>query len=150
MVPFGNGFFDRRTSPLTFSDGVQADAASYIIFQQGAIIKAQNGSTKNIDYQGTDAATVINSVMAFIEQTGGLIYVKGYTTPYDITATIVIPSNTFFFLEPNAVFKANASLIGTANMFTNFTPVGTNTNIIFQGGIIDGNQANRSGKIVGD
>jgi len=61
--------------------------ASYIIFIDGSIIKAQNGSTGNIDYQGSDAATVIQAAIDAMT-TGGKIFIKAGT--YTINDSITI------------------------------------------------------------
>jgi len=57
------------------------DAASYIIFKDGGLIKAKNCRTGQIEFSGTDAATVIQEALNALPE-GGKLFVKNgvYTT----------------------------------------------------------------------
>jgi hypothetical protein len=62
---------------------------SYTIYTDGTTVYAKNGKTGQIDFSGTDVASIFNNVVNSID-TGGLIYVKKGT--YDFNgATIYIP-----------------------------------------------------------
>lgn len=50
-------------------------AASYVIFKDGSTIKAKNGTTGQIDYSGTDAVIIIQSVNDVLPN-GGVIFFK--------------------------------------------------------------------------
>ncbi len=67
------------------------NTADYIIYQTGTTIAALNGTTGNIDFQGTNAATVINSAINNLP-TGGLIHMKA--GDYTLTAPIQLKSQT--------------------------------------------------------
>jgi parallel beta-helix repeat protein len=122
-----------RTDTLAYPE----QAASYIIWKDGSTISAKNGHTGQIDYSGTDAATVIN--VALNGLTAGRtwkekVLVKGNFT---IVTTISIPSYTI--LEIQGKLKlADSSPIGT------YMLASVNSfNIEIFGGLLDGNMANQ-------
>lgn len=51
-------------------------SASYIIFSEGGVVYARNGKTNQIDFSGTDASTVIQSVIDALRDRGGRILIK--------------------------------------------------------------------------
>ncbi len=65
-----------------------ATTASYIIYNDSGTIKAVNGITRNVDYQGTDASAVIQNV---INKGGGLIHIKAGR--YNLSKGLVVPTN---------------------------------------------------------
>lgn len=67
--------------------------ATYIIYTDGTTIYAVNGTTKNIDYQGTNASTVIQNAITNSNrgQGGGLIHIKA--GQYNLSSGLVCPTN---------------------------------------------------------
>jgi hypothetical protein len=61
-------------------DGSPAGAASYIMFIDGSNYKVRNGKTGEIDYTGTNAGTVLQSVCDAITA-GGQVYIAAGTYP---------------------------------------------------------------------
>lgn len=61
--------------------------ASYIIYQSGGTVYAQNGQTGVNDYSGTDAKTVIQSAL----NAGNVVYIKEGT--YTLTSNLYIANN---------------------------------------------------------
>jgi len=70
----------------------QHEEASYIIFKKDGDVFARNGDTGNIEFSGTDAATVIQNALNAIGQRG-MLFVKG--EGYEINSQITIPGNDF-------------------------------------------------------
>jgi len=66
------------------------DAASYIIFKDGDLIKAKNGRTGQVEFSGADAATVIQQAIDALPN-GGLIFFR--KSNYPITSKIEINNN---------------------------------------------------------
>jgi len=64
--------------------------ASYIIFTDGSMVYAKNGTTGEIEFSGTDAATVIQSAE---DSANGLVFIAEGT--YIITYPILIKRPTF-------------------------------------------------------
>ncbi|MBW2672003.1 MAG: hypothetical protein JRD89_01140 [Deltaproteobacteria bacterium] len=64
--------------------------ASYIVFKEGSTIYAKNGTTGEIDFSGTDAATVMQAAIDALTS-GGVIFIKAET--YYLTAPITIAKN---------------------------------------------------------
>jgi len=61
--------------------------AGYIIVTNGAIISAINGTTGDVKFSGSDAATIIeNSINDLADHNGGLVFIKSGV--YTITSTI--------------------------------------------------------------
>ncbi|RLI82558.1 MAG: hypothetical protein DRP01_09825 [Archaeoglobales archaeon] len=71
------------------------DAASYIIYKEGDLIKAKNGRTGQVEYKDNDAATVMQNVINNADPEGVKIYIKRGT--YVISKTIHI--NKRFIIE---------------------------------------------------
>lgn len=74
--------------------------ASYIIYQSSGTIYAKNGATGTIDYQGTDAATIINQIINSFDISGG-----------PIGGTMFIKEGTYV-LNSSIVLIPKVSLIG--------------------------------------
>jgi len=62
---------------------------TYIVFKEDSKYLARNGKTGVIDYSGTDASTVIQSVIDVLTN-GGLIFIKAGT--YEISSSINVKS----------------------------------------------------------
>lgn len=109
------------------------------------------GST-NADYltDGTaDDVQIQQALDAAASAGGGTVYVKEGT--YDIAALVTIASNVRLMgAGVKTILKASASLSGTSSMIMNSDVSGGNTNIVVSNLAIDGNQANRTGKVVQD
>ena len=81
------------------------DAVSYIIFKDGGLIKAKNGRTGQIEFSGTDAATVIQQALNALTPDRiwkEKVVCKGNFT---VTKSILLPSYTI--LEVHGVLKAS-------------------------------------------
>jgi len=68
--------------------GVREETASYIIFKVGTTYYAKNGETGEIEFSGTDAATVIQSAIDAIGSKGGKIFIKSGV--YEISKPIKV------------------------------------------------------------
>jgi len=75
--------------PLNRTDVLQypEQSASYVIFKSGSTIYAKNGATGQIEFSGTDAATVIQAAINALTS-GGIVYIK--QGKYSIEKTINI------------------------------------------------------------
>jgi len=91
------------------------DIASYIIFKDGDLIKAKNGKTGQVEFSGSDAATVIQQVIdAVYDAGGGRVFIKAGT--YSINSTITLKSNVSLVGEnPNSTI-----LLGTCEPIIEF------------------------------
>jgi len=69
--------------------------ASYIIFKDGDLIMAKNGRTGQIEFSGSDAATVIQSALDALPTEGGKIFIKEGTYKFTTTRTITLYDNTY-------------------------------------------------------
>jgi len=68
-----------------FQDGSLASPASYIVFKDGSTIKARNGKTGQVEFSGTDAATVIQSAIDAMTSGGLLCIADGsYTGSFPV------------------------------------------------------------------
>lgn len=70
-----NGSGSKDVDIVVASSGSSSAAivpASYVIYIDGSVIKAANGTTGNIDYSGTDAYTVIHNAI----NSGDFIFIK--------------------------------------------------------------------------
>ncbi len=87
-----------KAAPSTIIEaGSNVDTASYIIFKDGNMIYAKNGTTGKIEFQGTDASGVINdTVLAMSANGGGTLHIKNAN--YNIAKTLNftgVPSKNF-------------------------------------------------------
>jgi hypothetical protein len=73
-----------QTGTITIEPNSFQTEASYVIFIDGTIIKARNGTTGAIDYSGTDATSVIQSAINALTN-GGKIFIKNSVYPAVIT-----------------------------------------------------------------
>lgn len=92
----------------------------------------------------TDDTAAIQSAI----NDGNIIIIPPGT--YVISDQILIPSNRHIKLMPGAIFfrksntgKQHSNTFNNSNFFANSDPVNGNTNIVIEGGIFDGNQANQ-------
>ncbi len=109
-----------KAQPSTIIEaGSNVDTASYIIFKDGNTIYAKNGTTGKIDYSGTDASTVIQSIVDTLTATGGRIYFKAGV--YRINSTLIIPSTGNIIMEGEN--RYTTQLLGSSTL-TNMIIVG--------------------------
>lgn len=109
------------------------------------------GFSADDDYvcDGTADDVQIQEALDDIAATGGVVHLK--TGTYDLTAIITIPSNTTLEGEGRTtIIKANASFDGTSSMINNSNTSSGNSYIVVKNLSIDGNQANRTGKVLQD
>ena len=96
LAGFGIGRSSAQTQEqIPITKGSFASPASYIIFKDGDLVKAKNGLTGEIEFSGSDAATVIQAVINELTN-GGRIFLRKGT--YNITSTITI-SNPKILIE---------------------------------------------------
>ncbi|MEM2534037.1 MAG: hypothetical protein QXK12_08465 [Candidatus Nezhaarchaeales archaeon] len=69
---------------------------SYLIFKVGNVIYAKNGLTGQIEFSGTDAGTVIQSVINALPDGGKIFFKRGF---YEITSDVVLPIHRTFIFE---------------------------------------------------
>jgi hypothetical protein len=79
--------FGQQLTPVAHAAASGADDFGYLIYLNGTTVNAVNGSTGQIDFTGTDAATVIQSAINSAP-TGSFIMIKPGT--YVINSTITI------------------------------------------------------------
>jgi hypothetical protein len=92
LIVFGGLLFYAENFTKNMQENMQAKttdhigqaSCSYMIFQSGATTYAENCNTSNIDYSGTNPATVINSAIAALTN-GGKVFIKAGT--YTLTTT---------------------------------------------------------------
>jgi len=99
--------------------------ASYIIWKDGSTYYALNGSTGEIDYSGTDAATVIQNAIDSLSGIGGKIILKNplndeYTLSSQISISgsyITIEGENYLvpILKPSDSFPNNTPLISISS-----------------------------------
>jgi hypothetical protein len=66
---------NKLPASLAIPAGAYVEPATYVIYQSGGTIYAVNGITGNVDYSGTDAATVINLALAALSN-GGTLFIR--------------------------------------------------------------------------
>lgn len=93
---------------VNFTDSLN-EPSSYTIYTNGTTTFAKNGTTGTVDYSGTDADAVIQSVATVLQSTnGGLIYIKDGNYPFD--TQLWIYKNTT--VEASYGTKITASMVG--------------------------------------
>ena len=120
------------------------DVASYTIFKEGNIIKAKNGRTGQIEFEDSDASTVINNAIdALPSEHGGRIFIKA--GKYIITDTIVI-DKTHVQLCGEGTYATWLELADNANC--TLLQIGHPTNHLMFNGVFDlslhGNRAHNT------
>ncbi len=114
-----------KAAPTTIIEaGSGVDTASYIIFKDGNTIYAKNGMTGKIEFQGSDAATVINNCITALPSAGGLIHLKRGI--YTISAPITI-------LPKKDQFSANTIIQGEGYGTNLQLAAGATTDVINMG-----------------
>jgi len=94
--------------------GRETEESSYIIFKDGNLYKAKNGTTGCIEFSGADAATVIQSAIDALPAEGGIVFIK--TGNYYITKTLqIFKSNVWLKGEGRA---STLFLAGNVDMIT--------------------------------
>jgi hypothetical protein len=93
LATFSLGYFvgltAAQTGTITIEPGSFTETASYVIWTDGTYVYAKNGVTGAIDFKGTDASTVIQSIIDALSTTrGGIIFIKSGI--YYMTKTITI------------------------------------------------------------
>lgn len=137
--------------------------ASYVIFKDGNQYKAQNGNTEAIDFQGTDASTVIQATVNAINATGtaaigapGSIFIKRLpgTASYVMTTKITgIYPGIFIYsdganLDVTAINDTVFYFGDDARDMTTYTNRAAPTMTGLSGFRVVGAQANTSTKLV--
>jgi parallel beta-helix repeat protein len=108
-----------------------------------------SGSTADYVCDGVADDVGIQAALTTVGVTGGVVFLKQGT--YDLTAALTIPSNvTLAGAGRTTIIKANASFSGTLTMIINSNISSGNSYIVVRDLVIDGNQANRTGKIIQD
>jgi len=121
-------------------DSAVCGCAEYIIYQEGDNICAVNCDTGKIDFQGTNATSVIQSAIDNLSY--GKIFIK--SGEYTIENAIKIKSNMEIVGEENAtVLKAGKNL--NKNILENYTRTSAlDKNITIRNLKIDGNKNNQT------
>jgi len=119
--------------------------ASYIVWSDGSIIYAKNGSTNMIEYSGADAANVINAAITAVHNRGGgKVFIKAGN--YTINASIILKS--YVTLEGEGWGeKAAATILRLADNINDDvirTPMQKNFHISIRYLQIEGNNAHQT------
>jgi len=117
---------------------------SYTIFIDGSRIKAKNSFTGKIDYEGTDAASVIQNTIDSLGKDGGKIFLTAGT--YQVKQIVVAQSGITVDADVGAILIATDEGITTRNFPARAThdPVyGEKTEIVVSAPIILVDQATR-------
>jgi len=112
---------------------------SYVIFKRGNVILAKNGETGEIEFSGTDAATVIQSAIDALGTQGGKIFVKAGT--YEIDKSINITKDKVVLQGEghNTIIK----LKDAVNTYMALIHVKAN-HVLIANLQVDGNKANQT------
>ncbi len=98
----------KATLSTVIEAGSNVDTASYIIFKDGNMVYAKNGTTGEIQFRGEDASGVIQNALDNFTDNGGKIYIK--TGIYTITSPININTkNTIIEGENVTTTKLDAN-----------------------------------------
>ncbi len=121
-----------KAAPSTIIEaGSNVDTASYIIFKDGSIIYAKNGTTGKIEFQGMDAAMVIQGAINSLTS-GGKIFIKNGI--YTMTSgVVVLNDNIIIEGEGLTMLRSNfgaAKVVGVIRVEGNHCTI---ENIIFDG-----------------
>jgi len=118
----------------------KAETARYVVFKKGNVIYAKDGENGTIEFQSSDAVSVIQQALNSL--TPGRtwkekVLIKGMFT---ITDTIKIPS--YAILEIQGELKLANGI--NKNMIENSDPTGGNAQIEVIGGGLHGNSPNQT------
>ncbi len=103
-----------KAAPTTIIEaGSNVDTASYIIFKDGNTIYAKNGTTGKVEFQGTDASGVMQSVVDNLTE-GGRIYIKQGS--YVLTKTLIIPSGATSKLSIQGESNSTTKIGGSSSL----------------------------------
>ncbi len=157
-----------KAAPSTIIEaGSNVDTASYIIFQDSEKVYAKNGMTGKIEFHGSDASGVIQSVINALSTTGGKIFIKAGTYILSTKATHTIASLGIIYNDCLQIISLNnikiigegkgATILKLADgSWTNLTNpaciIWAYNYINFELGnlTLDGNKANQTGHIYQD
>jgi len=113
----------------------QHEEASYIIFKKNGDIFARNGDSGNIEFSGTDAATVIQNAIDALGANGGVIASK-IEQELEISSTLDPCDNLILqSLRLKAEDELNDNIIESS---------AKRTNVTIKDCIFDGNKANQT------
>jgi hypothetical protein len=108
------GLTTAQTGTITIEPGSFAETASYVIWTDGTYVYAKNGKTGQIDFSGSYAGTVIQSVIN-ASTSGGKIFIKAGT--YSCSPIQILNSGIILQGEGNrTVLKALST--NTADLIT--------------------------------
>jgi len=65
------------------------ETANYTIFKDGALVKARSGQTGEVEFSDEDAAAVVQDAINALTD-GGIVWIKGHPSRYEINSTINI------------------------------------------------------------
>jgi hypothetical protein len=100
---FNNDMLQPLRDPTrVFSDQIVIPP-SYLIWTSGTNVYAKNGLTGQIEFSGTDAATVIQSAINALGTTGGEIFIKA--GEYVIKSVLTIPGHISLIGEEKGRFE---------------------------------------------
>ncbi len=103
-----------KAAPSTIIEaGSNVDTASYVIFQDSGTIYAKNGTTGKIDFQGSDASTVIQSAIDALTR-GGKIFIRNGT--YSISTTLTLAS--YIIMEGESTTYCTLQKTANINLIT--------------------------------
>lgn len=115
----------------------------YIIFKDGEVIKAFNTKTKSIEFQGPDAATVIQSAINALTPNRtwkeGVLLKGDFILAKSGSPQILLPSYIVLKIEGKLTLAdgINQPIIQNADILNG------NSHIEIRGGILDGNRLNQ-------
>jgi len=133
---------------VVIEPGSAVEEASYIIFKDDeGLVYAKNGDTGEVEYQDTNAATVINWALSSL--TPGRtwrekIVLKGNFTLTDSDSNgycIDLTNQDYTILD---MYQAYFTLTDNQDATLFYSGSGGVTNLVIQGGEIDGNKANNN------
>jgi len=99
----------------------QHEEASYIIFKKNGDILARNGDSGNIEFSGTDAATVINNAFDALPKSNRSFPVKG--------GTVLVKAGTYTLNSAILISDWAHNLVGEGNRATVFK-LGSDVNAV--------------------
>jgi len=117
---------------------------SYLVFNEGDIIKAINGSTGKTQFSGTDASTVINNALGAL--TAGRAQKEKVILKGTFTMTAKIRPSSYTILDLSQAILINSGI--TNSMIENYDTTNGNKFIDILGGEIDWNDGGTAPKVI--
>jgi len=130
-----------ETIEMTKNYQIPPDAFDYIIYAEGNVVKAKNGKSGRVEFEDTDAASVINQSLQVQISDNTQKKRVVLVGCFEITNTIKIPDYTILDLRQAYLKPADNANV---DIIRNADTVNGNQQIEILGGIIDGNKANQS------